>query len=370
MAQNNGAQPRPTTTALAPTRMPIAPAIAQEYQLSPGQWRVLIEAIWPSAKTPEAVMMALEYCRARKLDPFKKPVHIVPMWSSAKRDYVETVWPGISELRTTAARTGHYAGIDAPVWGPMIEQQFTGMVKEWDNGRKVDRQATVTVRFPEWVSRTCYRIVDGVRVPFTAEVFWTEAYSTLGNNNPLPNPMWQQRPRGQLDKCAEAAAIRMAFPEEAGEGVTAEEMEGKVLFDAGRTDADPLGLGTAPRTARPGGPPPAPKPATVSDSRTEPSQPSQKAGTAGADNAYPNPDEVIARAEKELAEVATPGAYAAVWSAYAPLQEKLQPADWEKLVELATAAYNRVHDDAPAFGEEQQGFFDGREDDGDQAPSR
>jgi hypothetical protein len=40
--------------------------------------------------------------------------------------------------------------------------------------------------------------------------------------------MWLKRPRGQLAKCTEAQALRMAFPEFAGDA-TAEEMEGKVI---------------------------------------------------------------------------------------------------------------------------------------------
>ena len=41
--------------------------------------------------------------------------------------------------------------------------------------------------------------------------------------------MWKKRPRGQLDKAAEAAALRAAFPEELGNDYAAEEMEGQVI---------------------------------------------------------------------------------------------------------------------------------------------
>ena len=41
--------------------------------------------------------------------------------------------------------------------------------------------------------------------------------------------MWAKRPYGQLAKCTEAQALRMAFPEHVGGHPTAEEMEGKTI---------------------------------------------------------------------------------------------------------------------------------------------
>ncbi len=80
--------------------------------------------------------------------------------------------------------------------------------------------------FPEWAEVTVYRLVNGVRCAFSETVFWEETYARQGKAD-LPNDMWQKRPRGQLLKCAKAASLRAAFPEEAG--YTAEEMEGKAL---------------------------------------------------------------------------------------------------------------------------------------------
>jgi phage recombination protein Bet len=208
---------------IQPSRLPIAPAIAKEFDIQPTEWRVLVDQIFPAAKSVESVMMALAYCRKRNLDIFKKPVHIVPMWSSAKRQMVETVWPGIAEIRTTASRTGQYAGIDAVEFGPILERKFTGQT-----GGNNAETITKTVKFPEWASVVVYRIVAGVKCSYHAKVYWEETYATMGKSD-VPNDMWAKRPRGQIDKCVEAAALRKAFPEELGNIYAAEEMEGREI---------------------------------------------------------------------------------------------------------------------------------------------
>lgn len=215
---------------IEPSRLPISPSVAKEFDIKPTEWRVLVDQIFPAAKSVEAIMMALAYCRKRNLDIFKKPVHIVPMWSSAKKQMVETVWPGIAEIRTTASRTGDYAGIDEVEFGPIVERAFEGMVEQWEDRQKVTNKVTKTVRFPEWAKVTVYRMNRGIRCAFTARVFWEEMYASAGKSE-LPNDMWAKRPRGQLDKCVEAAALRKAFPEELGNVYAAEEMEGRELSD-------------------------------------------------------------------------------------------------------------------------------------------
>ena len=207
--------------------LPMPVEAKQLYDLSEQSWKVLTEVTFPSAKTPEAIMMALDYCRTRKLDIFKKPVHVVPMWSAALGRSVETVWPSIMEIQTTASRTGLWAGMDRPVWGPDKTQTFSGRYKD-DNEQW--QEMTVQVTFPEWVAVTVYRLVNGRRCAFTEEVYWLEAYSTAGGKySQIPTAMWIKRPKGQLAKCGKAASLRAAFPEECG--YAAEEMAGKSLDD-------------------------------------------------------------------------------------------------------------------------------------------
>src|SRR5690606_12622943 len=102
---------------IAGERLPWHPGVEERFGIERSQWRALVESVWPSAKTVEGVILALSYCRARRLDPFKRPVHIVPIWNSQLGKEVETVWPGIGELRTTACRTGSYAGCEPATFG-------------------------------------------------------------------------------------------------------------------------------------------------------------------------------------------------------------------------------------------------------------
>jgi phage recombination protein Bet len=211
--------------------------------LDAGTWAVLVDSIFPTAKTPDGVMLAVRYCQSRGLDPMKRPVHVVPMWSKALGREVETVWPGINELQTTAARTGQWAGMEPPKFGPDRTHQFEGTVKRQGGFEQVVAKVT----YPEWVEVTVYRLIGGVRCPFTETVFWEEAYARIGRT-PVPNDMWQKRPRGQLLKCGKAASLRAAFPEEAG--YTAEEMAGRAIDADDLTVIDADGVTRAP--SRPG----------------------------------------------------------------------------------------------------------------------
>lgn len=294
--------------AIQPSRMPIPAAVAKEFDIAPAEWRVLVEQIFPAAKSIEAVMMALAYCRKRNLDIFKKPVHIVPMWSSSKKEMVETVWPGIAEIRTTASRTGDYAGIDEVEFGPMIDGTFEGLVEQWEN-RKVTNKVTKIVRYPEWAKVTVYRMNRGIRCAYTARVFWEETYATVGKTD-LPNDMWGKRPRGQLDKCVEAAALRKAFPEELGNTYAAEEMEGREISEGVTID----------HAAKPKPPvPPAPPapPAEVIDLKAQ-TAPVIEAEPVGTRHDVIDPSEFLDELETALAGANDEATVEEVWTALDP----------------------------------------------------
>lgn len=171
-------------------------------------------SLFPGAK-PESVAAVLDYCTAARLNVMLKPVHIVPMsvkQPNGKYEYRDVVMPGINHYRTQASRSGEYLGKSEPEWGPTIELK-------WGDFR---------MNVPEWCKVTVKRIVAGQVAEFTAQEFWEENYATKGKDSTTPNSMWQKRPKGQLHKCTEAQALRMAFPELTGDA-TAEEMEGKSI---------------------------------------------------------------------------------------------------------------------------------------------
>lgn len=189
----------------------------------------LKSSLYPGA-SDESVDMVLAYCQAAQLDPMTKPVHIVPVWIPEKKSgnqvvtpagMRDVVMPGIELYRTKAHRTGEYAGQDEAEYGATVDEVLSG----------------VRVRYPEWCKVTVYRVANGERVPYSAKVYWLEAYATAKRDTDAPNSMWKKRPFGQLEKCAEALALRKAFPEAVGAQPTAEEMEGKSLgVDEGRAN--------------------------------------------------------------------------------------------------------------------------------------
>lgn len=177
-------------------------------------WHVLTNSIFVGAQ-PQSIMMAVEYCKARGLDIMKKPCHIVPMWvkdaKTNKGGMRDIIMPSITEQRITAARTGEYAGQDAAVFGEMVTIRF----------------GNVDHVVPDFCTITVYRIVQGQKVPFTHTEYFEEACATTKDGG--LNTMWTKRKRGQLAKCAEAGALRKAFPEEIGNEYTVEEMQGKTI---------------------------------------------------------------------------------------------------------------------------------------------
>lgn len=227
-------------TAIAVQGPPQLPEQVVRRNITEGQWRTLCNSLYPGAN-PNSVLLVVDYCQARALDPMKKPVHIVPMEVKDARsgEYVwrDVVLPGIYEYRTTAHRTGEYLGHTPAEYGPEIE--------------------AFGLKVPEWCSMTVYRWNGNARekVPFPVQVFFTEVVATRKDRKTgeiAANARWSRAPRQMLTKCTEAAGLREAFPEELGGQPTAEEMDGQRAIDAHAvTDAQVVSpLDTLPEALR------------------------------------------------------------------------------------------------------------------------
>ena len=198
---------------------------------------VLQSSVYPGAKL-SSIKMVLSYCRAAGKDPLKKPVHIVPMLVATgkkgsngydEKEWRDVIMPGINDYRTDASRTGQHAGTSEPEFGPDVTSDLGG----------------VEVTYPQWCRVTVKRMLpSGAIVEFSAVERWIENYATAKRDSAAPNAMWKRRPYAQLAKCAEAQALRKAFPE-VGNQPTADEMEGKEL------DMGPAEVVAEHRPARP-----------------------------------------------------------------------------------------------------------------------
>lgn len=134
------------------------------------------------------------------LDPFRRQIY------ATKRAGKLVIQTGIDGYRAIAARTGLHAGTDDAVFsGKSTDKAFPG-------------EATVTV----------YKIVGGIRCPFTGTARWDEF-------KPDQDWMWRKMPHNQLGKCAEAQALRKAFPEETS-GV---EFDGDTVVDVDGVTIEP-----------------------------------------------------------------------------------------------------------------------------------
>jgi phage recombination protein Bet len=147
----------------------------------------------------------LEVCRSKRLDPFARQIHAVKRWDSGLRREVMSFQVGIDGFRAQAERSGRYAGQDAPLW--------CGLDGEW-------KDVWLAQQPPVAAKMSVYK--QGFAKPVTRIALYREYVQTTKDGG--ANSMWTKMPSNQLAKCAEALALRAAFPEELSGLYTADEM--------------------------------------------------------------------------------------------------------------------------------------------------
>lgn len=182
--------------------------------------------------SPGDLEVFFHVCQRSGLDPFARQIYMIGRqvsekdsggnWQKVTKQTIQTGIDGFRLIgRRAANRAGHKLSVGAPEWAHEDGSWRPVWVGAW--GHPVGARVTI------------HR--DGE--PFTATALFDE-YKQTKYGGEL-TAMWAQRPAGQIAKCAEALAWRMAFPQDLSGIYTDEEM----------SQADSQGRGT---TQAPSGP--------------------------------------------------------------------------------------------------------------------
>lgn len=149
-------------------------------------------------------------CTRTGLDPFAKQIYMIGRWSKDGTKY--TIQTGIDGYRLIARRavdrTRETLGYTDTVWcGP--DGQWRDVWLE----RTPPAAAKVTV------------LRNGTQFPAIALYSeYVQTYRDKKSGDQVPTQMWADRAAGQLAKCAEALALRKAFPQDLSGIYTTDEM--------------------------------------------------------------------------------------------------------------------------------------------------
>jgi phage recombination protein Bet len=157
----------------------------------------------------DELALFVEQCRRTGLDPFARQIYSVrrKQWNSISRSYEEAqvIQVSIDGFRLIADRTHKYAGQVGPWWcGPDGDWQEIWLSDEAPAAAKVG------------VLRHDFH------QPLYAVALFRSYVQTNAHGDPISR--WKTDPAGMLAKCAEALALRRAFPHELSGLYTTEEM--------------------------------------------------------------------------------------------------------------------------------------------------
>jgi phage recombination protein Bet len=164
-----------------------------------------LQLIKTTAMAPEATddefRLFLTVANRMGLDPLARQIYAIHRRVAQGRLQM-TIQTGIDGFRAIAEDSGEYAGRDRPIFEYAAD----------NTERKHPDVAIVTV----------YRLVGGIRCPFTAEARWDE-YVQRDRDGKLMG-QWPTMGHNQLAKCAEAQALRAGFPKKLSGVYTDDEM--------------------------------------------------------------------------------------------------------------------------------------------------
>lgn len=170
-------------------------ASIQQHQefFTPSQEKMIRDSFLNGATREEATVL-MELARVRRLNPITGQIHFVARNTKAGKKWSSQV--GIDGFRVIAERTGKYDGQDEPEF----ERSADGM----------PTVCRVRVYRKDWGR------------PAVGVAHFTE-YAQTDFNGKLTK-MWESKPHIMLAKCAEALALRKAFPDDLSGLYTPDEM--------------------------------------------------------------------------------------------------------------------------------------------------
>lgn len=162
--------------------------------------------------------LLIEVCNRRRLDPFARQIYAIKRWDSQEKRKVMQLQVSIDGFRLIADRTGKYAGQLGPEW--------CGPDGKWRDIWLSDE--------PPAAAR-----VGVLRKDFKEPLWRPATYKAFVQltSDGDPNPMWRRLHWHMLAKCAEAIALRAAFPEDLSGLYSSEEMG--MSSDEGRAATAP-----------------------------------------------------------------------------------------------------------------------------------
>lgn len=164
-------------------------------RFTPEQQQIILDTCCGGAPLSEARAL-IAIAEARGLNPILQECYFVKRWDSENRREKWAVQAAIDSFRIKAEQTGLYAGQDEPEY----EYDKEGLVT----------LARVRVWRKDWPR------------PAVGVARWDEYVQTTKEGK--PTRFWQRMPHNQLAKCAEALAMRKAFPAVLAKVYVTEEM--------------------------------------------------------------------------------------------------------------------------------------------------